>query len=268
MSALSKYIKNIRSKGQRVFTTKNALNALSTSERNLYKSISRLKTKGELTSPIKGLYVIIPPENLLLGCIPESELIPLLMEHLHIEYYVALLSAAKYHGASHQTPMEFQIITDKRLRDINCGDVRIVFIYKKSLTDLPTMNFPSKTGYIKVSSPEVTAMDLFIYSDRVVGLNNIATILSELIEKIDPKRLIEIANIYKQKAWVQRLGYILEHIETMEEEKRIALLKVLEGYLGKKKLVYIPLSAKNSIKGAERNNKWMIIENTTIDSDL
>lgn len=268
MSALSKYIKDIRSKGQRTFTIRGALNALSTSESKLYKSISRLKKKGEVISPIKGLYIIIPPENLLLGCIPESQLIPLLMEHLHIRYYVALLSAAKYHGAAHQTPMELQIITDKRLRDINCGNVRIVFIYKKSLDHLPTINFPSKTGYIKVSSPEVTTMDLFLYPDKAVGLNNIATILSELIEKIDPMRLIDIANISKQKAWIQRLGYILEHIESMEEKKRILLLNVLENYLSKKNLVYIPLSPKNSIKGAKRNNKWMIIENTKIDSDL
>lgn len=44
-------------------------------------------------SPASGLYVIVPPEHQAYGCIPAEELIPILMEHLQADYYVALLSA-------------------------------------------------------------------------------------------------------------------------------------------------------------------------------
>ena len=109
MLTLQEYIKDIRSKGKLIFSTSEAILALGISRAQLYNSVYRLRKKGELVSPFQGIYVPVPPEYRPIGCLPPNELIPLLMEYLDLPYYVGILSAAKYHGASHQKPMEFQM---------------------------------------------------------------------------------------------------------------------------------------------------------------
>ncbi|MCW5589375.1 MAG: hypothetical protein KIT27_06885 [Legionellales bacterium] len=40
-----------------------------------------------------------------------------MMKYLDAEYYVALLSAAGFYGASHQKPMVFQVVSKKNRRN-------------------------------------------------------------------------------------------------------------------------------------------------------
>ena len=68
------------------------------------QALSRLAAKREIASPARGFYVVVPPEYRRLGCLPADQFIPSLMEHRKIPYYVALLSAAQYHGAAHHRP--------------------------------------------------------------------------------------------------------------------------------------------------------------------
>jgi predicted transcriptional regulator of viral defense system len=191
------------------------------------------------------------------------------MDYLQAEYYVALLSAAAYHGASHQKPASFQIISNKRfMRPLNFGQIRIECIYKKSLARVSTTNIVVSTGYLKVSTPETTAMDMLCYIAKSGGLNHIATVLSELVESIDPDKMLALAKSSDEMAWVQRLGYILEKLEPMNDNiAKIATDKLAE-HLSARKKRYIPLASELSSEGFQRNKKWHIIENTTIESDL
>ena len=49
------------------------------------------------------------------------------------------------------------------------------------------------TGYLKVATPELVALDLLNYPNHAGGLNHIATVFSELIETLDPVKLINLA---------------------------------------------------------------------------
>jgi len=265
----SDYLKHIRSLGRRSFTIDQAISGLKVSKGSIISAISRLKKRRELISPAKGFYVIIPPEYKQQGCIPPEELIPLLMKHLDIDYYAALLSAAQYYGAAHQKPMRFQIITNKQIwRKLEFGQIRIDCLYKKSLKDLPTQNFTVKTGYLKVASPELTALDLLIYSNKSGGLNHIATVLSELIEAIDPEKLIALAKQLHENVWFQRIGFILDHIDPYDTESNQNIIDALANYLASKKLKYMPLAPEIPSTGYPYSKKWMIIENTDIESDI
>lgn len=267
--AFSDYLKHIRSIGQRAFSIDQVTTALNLSKDSVLAAIARLKKRGELISPTKGFYVIIPPEYTQQGCIPAEELVPLLMKHLEIDYYVALLSAAQYHGAAHQKPFSFQIITNKRIRrKLEFGQVRIKCLYKKSFKDLPIQNFTVNTGYLKVSSPELTALDLLVYSNKSGGLNHIATVLSELIESIEPEKLIALAKQLEGNVWLQRLGYILDNIDPFDTASNQKIIDVLEKYLASKKLKYKPLAPEIPSTGYPYSKKWMIIENTDIESDI
>ncbi len=273
MAKFSEYLKDLRKSGRLSFTVDEAASDLGISKLNTLSSICRIKKRGEIISPAKGFYVIIPPEHQLQGCLPAAQLVPILMQHLQVNYYAGLLSAAMYHGATHQKPNSFQVISDKQIRkSLKFGQVNIDVIYKKSLANLPLKEIAVDSGYLKISSPELTSMDLLLYPERSGGLNHIATVLSELTESIDLKKLIELAKISNQKFWLQKLGYILEKIDVENLEHKQEIINGLQDYLSSdKKLVaknFVPLAPEIPIKGYPRCKKWMIIENTSIESDL
>ena len=246
MAKFSEYLKDLRQSGRLSFTINQASSDLGISKHNVLASIFRIKKSGEIISPAKGFYVIIPPEHQLQGCLPASQLVPILMQHLKINYYVGLLSCAMYHGATHQKPNSFQIISDKQIRkNLKFGQVSIDVVYKKSLANLP---------------------------NRSGGLNHIATVLSELIEAIDVKKLLDLANISKQKFWLQKLGYILEKIDVENLKHKQKIIITLQKYLfsNKKNIAknYVALAPEIPIKDYPRCKKWKVVENTSIESDL
>ena len=72
------------------------------SARSLYGELSALARKKQLFSPVRGLYVVVPPEYRSWGAVPADWFIDAMMSHLRCSYYVAFLSAAARHGAAHQ----------------------------------------------------------------------------------------------------------------------------------------------------------------------
>lgn len=83
---------------------------LKLSEEAAKSGIYRLKKAGKIMSPLKGFYVIVPPEHSVFGSIPAEDLIPLIMKQLDAEYYVSLLTAASFYGATHQKVFKFQVV--------------------------------------------------------------------------------------------------------------------------------------------------------------
>ncbi len=267
MMTLDDYIKGLTARGRAYFTAQQAINELGISPAALHSRVHRLKLKGEIASPAKNLFVPISAEYHQMGCIPAADLAVILMRYLDQEYYVGLLSAAMYHGASHQKPQIFQVVVNKQIPALHIGTVSIEFIFKKDIHNLPSNTITVKSGYMNISSPEVTAMDLMLYPHRIGGINAIATILSELIETLDPDKLISLAKAQHAKSWAQRLGWILDQIDTLDNEKKELLLIKLLSFLKNQKLYFIPATPELSIAGCNRNKKWKIIENTTVESD-
>ncbi len=135
--------------------------------------------------PLRGFYVIITPEYRKLGCLPANQFIPTLMTDLKEPYYAGLLSAAEYHGAAHHRPQAFQIMVRRSRPDITCCNVRVNFITRKNVADMPAIDFKTPRGYLKVSTPEITAFDLVGYPHHAGGLDNTATVLTGLAESLD-----------------------------------------------------------------------------------
>lgn len=263
------YLEKLRSSGKRYFTSQEIMQALNLHYDAARAGLSRLKRDGKLISPVNGLYVIVPPEHKLYGSIPAEELIPIMMKHLDAEYYVALLSAAGFYGASHQKPMVFQVVTNRRIKhSLKFGQVHIKLIHKKSLTDLPIKDFVVSTGYLKVATPELVAIDLLKFPKHAGGMNNIATVLSELIESVDVHKLITLAENMCERYQLQRLGYIIEKIDVMDDDIKKTIIDALTEYVSSHMKTYTPLASNISRIGHPRCRKWKIIENTDFESDL
>jgi predicted transcriptional regulator of viral defense system len=266
---LQSYIKDIRKDGKRCFTTLDIVEQFHVSNSHARVALHRLLKTGDLISPARGLYVIVPPEHQPHGSIPAQELVPLVMQYLGAHYYVALLSAGLFHGATHQKPARFQVISDRRIKHPSTfGDVEIDYIYKKSVLELPTQDFTMSTGYLKVATPELVALDLLEYPNHAGGLNHIATVFSELIEVLDPIKLINLAKDTSTEYQLQRIGYILDHIDVMDEPGAEIIINALAHHVQENKPSYLPLASEISKIGYSRCKKWRIIENSEIESDL
>lgn len=254
-------IETLASRGRYSFTSEEAREALKVSADASKLALNRLAKQGQIASPTRGFYVIIPPEYRSLGCLPADQFIPDLMRHKELTYYAGLLTAAQYYGAAHQRPQEFQVFVQKNRRQIRCGKVRAKFIARKNIEKVPVRKFNTSRGEIRVSTPEATAIDLAGYPEYVGGLDQVATILSELAEEIDALALAEAAKT-APIPWIQRLGYMLEFVEA---ENAAAGIKE---YVREHAREYRMLIPGKSITEGQRLPSWKLIVNTELEPDL
>ena len=262
------YIKELRKSRKRCFTLKNIVEQFHISRGHARVSLHRLLKSGDLISPVRGLYVMVPPEHQPHGSIPAEEIVPLITRHMGARYYVSLLTAGLFYGATHQKPARFQVISDKRVKRLLVfGDIEIEFIYKKSVLNLPTQYFTVSTGYLIVATPELIALDLLTYPEHAGGLNHIATLLSELIERLDAALLINLAKQTKTEYQLQRIGYILDNVELMDEAMAETFIEKLASHVKAYKKKYLPLASEMPKTGFPRCKKWRIVMNTDIESD-
>ena len=266
---LPDYINSLLAQGRVSFNTVEAVKALGISRKALSMRLSRLRKKQALVTFHNDFHVIVSPEYRKVGCLPADNIIPPFMAYVKTPYYVCLLSAAEYHGASHQKPQVFQVMSSKRFSPIQQGSVRIEFLYKRDISEVPTQQFVVPTGYLIVSTPEATAMDLLRYPYRAGGVNHIATVLTELIETIVPKKLLSLASASSETAWVQRLGYLLEYIEPLKEAhfRHTESVRLLKQLLQQKKPAYVSL-LRGETRNFPRNKDWKVIINTQVESDI
>src|SRR5690606_19667186 len=163
------------------------------SNQALALALNRAVKKGRIKSVHKGYYVIIAPEYASQGAPPPPLFVDGLMKYLKRTYYVGLLNAAAYHGAAHQQPQEFTVITGlPALRMKRSKSIKIQFVTKKAMPVAGMEERKTDTGYLNISGPELTAFDLVQFEDRVGGINRVSQALRELIDSMDAERLIDI----------------------------------------------------------------------------
>ena len=255
------FLDTLQSSGRYVFTREEALAGLGLSQVALKNALWRLSKAGRVVSPRRGFHVIVPPEYRVAGSIPPSWIIRDLMTHLGRPYYVGLLSAAALHGAAHQSPHEFQVVTDRALRAVKMGRARIVFVKKAHLGKTPTVAIRTPTGEIRISSPAATALDLVRYPDHSGFLSNVATVLKELAERLDGLALLRAAEAEGEVAYAQRLGYLLDRIG------HASLAEPLAEWIHAKSPRVTPLRPDRPITGAPRVPRWLVAVNETIEVD-
>lgn len=254
------YVSSLAAGGCYFFASRDAQSALDVSPAAAKLALNRLAKQGSIASPARGFYVIVPPEYHSLGCLPADQFIPDLMRNLSLTYYAGLLSAAQYHGAAHHRPQEFQVFLAKNRRPIECGRVRVAFMARKRVTDVPVQSFNTPRGTLLVSTPEATAIDLVGYSHHAGGLDQVTSILSELVERIDPGKLVVAAQT-APIPWAQRLGYLLELIDA---SNKASSLKV---YVHKHARLAALLSPTTPRADSQRDDDWNLYVNADVDTE-
>jgi predicted transcriptional regulator of viral defense system len=272
MNTLDHYLDEQLSRGRSYFSKEEALKALKVTAEAFTAAATRLIKKHRLISPWRGFYLILRPEDRITGAPDPVRWIDLLMKYLKLDYRVSLLRAATFHGASHQAAMVFQLVVPKQLRGFDIGRQRIQFIYQTPVT-FDEINRPewlqqlkSETGFAKVAGVELMLLDSARYFHKAGGINGLAQIVHDIGSKADPRILAKAAALYENSA-VRRLGYLFDQFDQERQSKALAPF-------ARKAKSMKPLdpSVKLLIEGmadlAEKDNKWMLIINESVEIDL
>ncbi|MFA5859624.1 MAG: type IV toxin-antitoxin system AbiEi family antitoxin [Elusimicrobiota bacterium] len=257
------YIENLQSKGRYSFALHEIIDKFNKKHSAIRMALFRLAKRKKVISVINGFYVIIPPEYSTNGILSPYLFIDDLMGYLKRRYYLGLLTAAVFHGSSHQQPQELYVVTSKpSMRMINVNNLKINFISKNSGNIKGLEERKTDSGYIKISGPVLTAVDLLQLNKYVGGLNRVVEIIGDMTSKFDKHEITKLGPGDVPLSVVQRLGYILE---TILRKKTVADL-VWKAY-GKRINRSIALNPMNKSAEFKRNNRWKIIVNESLESE-
>lgn len=263
---LPQYLEQLLLQGKHYFTTEDLQKNLGMNKNTLSVSLSRLSKKGRVKMIRRGFGIILE----IGGFEPHpSYYIEAMMNHLGVQYYVGLLTAAAHWGAGHQASMSYQVVVDRPVFKISFKKFRMEFVTKKE-------TFPEKGiqrvagvgGYFKISSPELTAIDLVRFPKKSGHLNNIATVLKDLASKWDGRSMFSLClDSLVPSVTLQRLGYLLDHVLGFEKEAGY-----LRRALRERRFVSALLSQannKNDSKMSDYNfdELWRLYINSKVEPD-
>lgn len=263
---LSEWLKNREMRGYYTFTKEDIEKQFpSLGKEYMRTCLSRLVAKAKIISPWRNFYVIMPIEYSLKGIIPPVFYMDQLMAYLGKRYYVSLLNAAAFYGASHQRAQTFSVTVElPSIRNTSRNGTSILFFTKKEIQSEFIRKHKTQSGYINVSSPELTAIDLIENEKSVGGLNRVCTVLNELVDAMNLDSLNDSFFKASPVPVFQRLGYILEHILEREDLAESLYSEILTAGL---KLRRVPFKINKPIEGCEVEKKWKVIINQEIEID-
>jgi len=255
------WIRDKRTKGVATFTDEEFSVGLEISLTLAKRRLGMLRKKKRVFTPYPQFNVIVSDEDSRSGFVHPELFIDQLMKYLGVNYYVTTLSAALYHGASHQKPMEFQVCTEKQVHAKKVGNYPIRFITNSEASIIPIQKKKTRSGLINISRLDVTCYDLVAMWKYAGGLNNATTAIFELLE--EEKSIQDFwQGPYFSPSVLQRLGYILEFLKL--KKHAVQVQKILK----EMNMQWTPLVKNRSTKGCPRSEKWQVMINETLEPDI
>lgn len=271
MRNLREFVNSQLAQGRGFFTKSAALADSGLSPEVLKSALLRLSRKGDIVAPRRGFYLILRPEDQVLGAPDPARWIDPLMRFLGLDYRVSLLRAAAFHGASHQAAMVFQVIAPRQLPGIELGRQKVEFLFQSprafNMANHGAWLRQLKTdaGYAKVAGAELTLLDICRYFHRAGGINGAAQVVHDLGKQADARILAKAANAYESST-VRRLGYLLERFGHIQQTRAIRS----HGEKAKSFKALDPSVkslAPELAVGEERNTDWKLIINVPLEID-
>jgi len=252
-ATLEKWVDDLQAGGKYDFLRRDALAESGLSADAVKKALQRLAARGRVAKAKDYFFVIVPLEYASAGGPPASWFIHDLMAAMERPYYVGLLTAAGLHGASHHQPQEFQVVTDRPIRLIMVGRSRIRFFASRFVSGAAAIDLKTPTGSMRVSTPETTAVDLVRFAKAAGQLDNVATVISELVSKLDPKKLVAAVKVVGDLPNAQRLGYILDRVRARKVAGPLRL------WVERQSPHAIPLRSHRRGHEGKEDRRWHVI---------
>jgi len=216
----------------------------------LRKALYRQQRAGRLVRLSRGSdhWLIVPLQHATAGSPPlETWLDSWLRKTLGTPYYVGLLSAAETYGASPYAVMVTQVMVENKRRPVTVGRHQLVFHACSRIEAMPTRWHESADGRFKVSTPELTVLDLIERESMLGGMGRVREVLHALWPHCTPEGLTQALDAMQSVPVAQRLGALL----ALDEQT--ALLAPLQDWLRDKPTRLIALEGALP-RGDERTN--------------
>lgn len=258
---LNQFVNRLQSQGRYTFTITDLERDVSRDKSALHMALKRLVDKGRIIKVRNGFYVVIPPEYSERGILPSEWFVHDLMVFLKKPYYVSLLSAAALNGASHHQPQWLHVMTERPpIRPIKVKSVSIRFVVKNRLPKKGIIQKKTETGYLDVSNPMLTALDLIQFERHSGGFFRILEILEELMDTFNENDMdLSLQNEFPV-AVIQRLGYLCDIYLNKPE-----IAQLVHQHLLNKKTHPVKLSPSVGSRAGRINQKWQVIENINLE---
>ena len=124
--------------------------------------------------------------------------------------------------------------------------------------------FITRSLFLKISSPTLTAADIIQYEKEIGGLNRACTVLNDLTELLDFTKTPDSFFKTVSTATIQRLGYLLENAVESPTVANQLYEKALQANCS---FQTIPLKIGKTTEEKMTDRKWKIIINTKIEID-
>lgn len=265
-SKISDWINQQLSKGKYSFTLRYLHGEMpDKSDASIKLALKRLVDKEKIMSVFKGFYIIIPPAYQNMGTLPPAMFMDDLMTYLDRPYYISLLSAAALHGAAHQQPQVHFVCTIlPSMRDTNKKGIQIKYVSKRNFPESHILKKKTESGYVNVSDPILTCLDLINNHKTIGGFNRAATVINELSEEISENEISYSILQLAPNATIQRLGYLWEY-ECSQTQLAIALFKIMKE--SSPSFKSYKLNPSRNLEKQKDRNRWNINVNTKIEID-
>lgn len=254
-------VRDFLAQGRYTFTRAEAASALGRQGEPLKKILLRLKHSRWVWPLGDEFFTIVDPANQAMGAIPAEWFLDAWARFRGVEYYIAGLSAAALCGAAHQRPQVLQVAVSRAMRPFRLPGLPVRFLHRPVI--VPAMFEVRKvpTGWVRVSTPAMTAYDLLAFRKACPSLDHAATVYRELGEALRARKLAALCDLETETGVLQRLGWLLDHTGWSAVTDRLAKR------LAERPQFWVPLRPDLPRCG-ERNAKWHIIGNTDIQPDI
>lgn len=249
------------SHGILTFTTKECAHLLNSDDKQISNKLVYLYKNKKIVALGRGLWAVVPSENLLMKAPEPISYIDTLMNFYHCDYCIGFLTAAYFYGASHQVPQIFQVVSEKTIKDKVIGRSKLMFVKRSYIKNISKKKVVISNNLVNM--PTIGTTMLMLCADLLLsgGIDNVATLINELAEISNNymEEILKDAYLFQTSA-LRRLGWILDnviHKKDLDELIRIcndgtnpSLLSPYQKHSGK------------------IDSKWHLIINRQIETDI
>jgi hypothetical protein len=222
----------------------------------LRQALHRQQARGRIVRVSRGSghWVIVPLQYAASGAPPlQTWLDRYLSKSIRTPYYVGLLSAAKTYGASIRAVVATQVMVPTPRRRVTLGQHELVFHSRAEVERMPTRWHETPEGRFKVSTAELTALELVRRAPQVGGIARVREVLQSLCRACALDTLREALDAADDVPTAQRFGAL------MAAEGEVDLAQSAKRWLQGRKTRSIPLEAGLPLmEGASLDNVFKV----------
>ncbi len=224
----------------------------------LRQSLRRQERAGRVVRASRGSqhWVIIPLQDALDGAPPvETWLDNYMSRSLRLPYYVGMLSAAASYGVSPQAIMVTQVLVPKARRALKVGQHELLFFEQGRIEEMPQRWHESPDGRYRISSPELTAVDIVARHAQLGGIARMLEVVQGLAPHMTPDGLITALGAAHAVPTAQRLGTLLSMTDASD------LTETVKDWLADKRTrrVFLELGGDQSQDAAWLNEFKVVV---------